>query len=150
MRLKTTLQKYLLPALILIVAAGVYVAQKMSTQSRGNPHSSTQCHFDDLSCELAVGTTSLKATFSTIPEAEETITVQFSLDPQYEIESVWIEGINMYMGKIPVLVEEMSPGQWSGWFMLGSCSEPQMQWQMLMHIKGLADPKIFTFTTDTH
>lgn len=149
MRLKNTLHKCLIPVFILVVAVGVYVAQKMTMRSTVDGHSLSVCEFEELSCSIYIDEQPIVATFSREPQAEEEISVHFSLAPAYQIESVWIEGTNMYMGKIPVLVEETQPGEWSGWFMLGSCSEPQMHWQMLLNLKGVADPKILIFTTDT-
>lgn len=150
MRLKNTVQKYLIPTFILFVAAGVYVAQKITAQSTTDGRSLSVCEFENLTCQLYSSDEPIVARFSRAPQAEEEISVRFSLAPEYQIESVWIEGTNMYMGKIPVLVEETQPGEWSGWFMLGSCSEPQMHWQMLLNLKGEVDPKILIFTTDTH
>ncbi|MEG3768887.1 hypothetical protein V5298_20555, partial [Alteromonas sp. 14N.309.X.WAT.G.H12] len=101
MRLKNTLKKCLIPTFILIVAASVYVAQKMTFPSTVDGRSLAMCEFEDLTCQLYVGEEPIVATFSREPQAEEEISVRFSLAPGYQIESVWIEGTNMYMGKIP-------------------------------------------------
>lgn len=43
-----------------------------------------------------------------------------------------IEGINMTMGTIPLFLQQDKPGEWSGQFMLGACSEPVMHWQLTL------------------
>ena len=53
----------------------------------------------------------------------------------------------MYMGKIPVLLEAQANGKWSGWFMLGSCSEPVMRWQLRLNIEGVEQPHYLYFVT---
>jgi hypothetical protein len=53
----------------------------------------------------------------------------------------------MYMGKIPVLLEQGPQGKWSGWFMLGSCSEPVMRWQLRLNIASEESPAYLYFVT---
>jgi hypothetical protein len=53
----------------------------------------------------------------------------------------------MYMGKIPVLLEQGPQGKWSGWFMLGSCSEPVMRWQLRLNIASEESPVYLYFVT---
>ena len=53
----------------------------------------------------------------------------------------------MYMGKIPVLLDNDGQGKWSGWFMLGSCSEPVMKWQLRLNIKDKESPSYLYFVT---
>ena len=87
------------------------------------------------------------ATFSTMPEPEESVTLKILIPENQEIESAWIEGVNMYMGKIPVLLDNDGQGKWSGWFMLGSCSEPVMKWQLRLNIKDKGSPSYLYFVT---
>ena len=82
-----------------------------------------------------------------MPEAEESVTVKLLVPEGEEIESAWIEGVNMYMGKIPVLLDNDGEGEWSGWFMLGSCSEPVMKWQLRLNIKDKESPSYLYFVT---
>ncbi|WOI35745.1 hypothetical protein R1T43_10920 [Alteromonas sp. CI.11.F.A3] len=53
----------------------------------------------------------------------------------------------MYMGKVPVLLENKNKGKWSGWFMLGSCNESTMKWQLRLNIEGQAAPSYLNFET---
>ena len=43
-----------------------------------------------------------------------------------QLTEAWIEGVNMYMGKIPLMQERDSTHV----FFLGSCSEPDMHWRL--------------------
>ena len=55
----------------------------------------------------------------------------------------------MYMGKIPVLLDQEDQSHWSGWFMLGSCSEAFMKWQLRVNLKDTTEPTYLYFTTET-
>ena len=76
---------------------------------------------------------------------EELIPVKISLPTPLKVEQIHIEGINMYMGKIPVLLENTEPEKWSGWFMLGSCTESEMKWQLRLNLKGQTTPHYLYF-----
>ena len=78
---------------------------------------------------------------------EEQLDIAVTLPDNLTITSARIEGINMYMGVIPVVLKQQGKNEWAGWFMLGSCSEPQMQWQLLIQLNGYAAPVSVRFTT---
>lgn len=145
------LQSALGPLLIILLAGAVYLAQKQLGLSIENEAShnglGNQCDFVNLQCQFALDGEAAYASFSEPPKTEESITVHFNLPAEIEIQSVWVEGVNMYMGKIPVLPEQTQSGEWEGWFMLGSCSEPVMRWKMLVNIKGRTEPAFLYFTT---
>ena len=147
--MKTTkkAQKFIIPTLILILALGVYLSKQQVTTTDTDNGLGNPCTFVNLTCEIGHEQNKVSATFESIPEAEESIIVNFSLPFSQQIESVWIEGVNMYMGKVPVLAERIKEGSWSGWFMLGSCSEPQMRWKMLIHVEDKPDPYVMFFET---
>ena len=139
------------PAIIFVLALSVYFAYR---HVNGNLAFSgvsndleNHCTFVNQLCEFTLSSMPAQATFSAPPIAEDSITLTFSLPPSVDVESVWIEGVNMYMGKIPVLMSQTGPGHWEGWFMLGSCSEPVMRWRMLINIKGRQAPAILYFTS---
>ena len=144
------LQQYLVPIAILIVACCVYWAKQELSPSGLNSTSelkSLQCNFVNSQCHFLLGQNEVIARFDNPPEVEEPITLSLSLPPDETIESAWIEGINMYMGKIPVLLESDETGIWQGWFMLGSCSQPVMQWRMTLTLKGRQTPAYLYFST---
>lgn len=76
-----------------------------------------------------------------VPEEELTVAVRLinkQLSGQIHQLDAWVEGVNMFMGKSPVIWQQ-DPEQtaaekdlYIGSFMLGSCSEPQMQWQLIL------------------
>ncbi|MCU7554125.1 hypothetical protein OCL06_05905 [Alteromonas sp. ASW11-19] len=105
------------------------------------------CEFVKGRCDFQIAGKPARAEFITPVATEESVTVAFTLPSHISLQSVWIEGENMYMGQIPVLVENESENSWSGWFMLGSCSEPVMRWKMLVNIKGRTEPALLYFTT---
>lgn len=144
------LQQSLGPIGILVVALCVYWAKQELSSSGLKSNSelkSLQCNFVNSQCRLLLEQKPVVATFDTAPTPEESVTLSLSLPPGEEIESAWIEGVNMYMGKVPVLIEPDEAGLWQGWFMLGSCSQPLMQWQMTLTFKGRNNPAHLYFTT---
>lgn len=140
-------KKLLVPTAILALAILVYFVQHNRVTPTPSKGLGNQCEFVNLDCSITLNNNSISAAFEKQPEAEESITVNFSLPLSKQVQSVWIEGVNMYMGKIPVLVEQQDSGVWSGWFMLGSCSEPMMRWKMLIHVRGEDAPYVMFFET---
>lgn len=85
---------------------------------------------------------------------EELIGVQISLPSSLKIEQIYIEGINMYMGKsqvqqLSVNSHAMNSTQhlWNGEFFLGSCSLETMHWQMVIELAGKEQVIKVPFTT---
>ena len=140
-------KKLLVPMFIIALAVLVYFVQQSRVTPTPTKGLGNQCEFVNLDCSIDLNNNSISAAFERQPEAEESITVNFSLPHSKQVESIWIEGVNMYMGKIPVLVEQKDSGDWSGWFMLGSCSEPSMRWKMLIHVRGEDAPYVMFFET---
>ena len=140
-------QGYIAFALFLIVIIVFFALRGGVTDSTPPMGLDNHCEFVNSQCSINHNNNVVLSTFSSIPEAETSITVNFSLPDVMEIDSVWIEGVNMYMGKVPVLVEKTEPGEWSGWFMLGVCSEPVMRWKMIMYLENSNEPLSFFFET---
>lgn len=136
---------------IIVVAVCVYLAHKFQSSVLKDTSVvngiGNSCNFVNETCEFLIDDKLAIATFSTMPEAEESVTVKLLVPGDEVIESAWIEGVNMYMGKIPVLLEDNGKGEWSGWFMLGSCSEPIMKWQLRLNIKDNDSPSYLYFVT---
>lgn len=140
-------QGYIAFALFLFVLIVFFALRGGVTDNPPSMGLDNHCEFVNSHCRINHNNNVVLSTFSSIPEPEMSITVNFSLPDYLEIDSVWIEGVNMYMGKVPVLVEETEPGEWSGWFMLGACSEPVMRWKMIMYLKNSNEPLLFYFDT---
>ena len=136
---------------IIVVAVCVYLAHKFQSSVLKDTSVvngiGNSCNFVNETCEFLIDGEVAIATFSTMPEPEESVTLKILIPENQEIESAWIEGVNMYMGKIPVLLDNDGQGKWSGWFMLGSCSEPVMKWQLRLNIKDKGSPSYLYFVT---
>ncbi|BFT30361.1 hypothetical protein D210916BOD24_15370 [Alteromonas sp. D210916BOD_24] len=147
------LQSQLPLVLIIVVAIGVYFVHKHQSNALNSNNVvngiGNSCQFVNKTCEFLIEGQVAVARFSEAPVPEESITVSISLPAGRIIESAWIEGINMYMGKIPVLLEKDSQGDVAGWFMLGSCSEPVMKWQLRLNVKGSDSPSYLYFVTES-
>ena len=61
------------------------------------------------------------------PETE--FIVKFKAPEQINIKQAKLEGVNMYMGSIPLMFE-YKDGVWQSKAMLGACAEPIMQWRL--------------------
>tara|TARA_Y100000310_G_scaffold255630_1_gene263144 strand:- start:10538 stop:11017 length:480 start_codon:yes stop_codon:yes gene_type:complete len=136
---------------IIVVAVCVYLAHEFQSSAMNENvlinGIGNSCNFVNETCEFLIDGEVAIATFSTMPEPEESVTLKILIPENQEIESAWIEGLNMYMGKIPVLLDNDGEGEWSGWFMLGSCSEPVMKWQLRLNIEGKDNPHYLYFVT---
>jgi len=145
---------YQLPMLAIVVVAGcVFLAHKFQSTAFTDNNVvngvGNSCNFVNETCEFNVNGNLAIAHFSVPPVPEESVTVSLTLPQNLIIESAWIEGVNMYMGKIPVLLESEDNVKWSGWFMLGSCSEPVMRWQLRLNIQGQDAPHYLYFVTQS-
>ena len=75
----------------------------------------------------------LSVTFKPSPVVvEQEIHVTIAFSPQWKLVNAWVEGVNMYMGKSPVIFDAVisEVGSYNGILFLGSCSEPQMHWRL--------------------
>lgn len=63
------------------------------------------CNFVNEICEFLIDDRLVIVIFLVMFEVEELVMVKFLVFEGEEIESVWIEGVNMYMGKIFVLLD---------------------------------------------
>lgn len=100
------------------------------------------------SCEVLLPTGNIKIQFNQKPRIEEQIFVSLTYPETTEVDSAFIEGVNMYMGKIPVLLDSIEAKQSKGWFMLGSCTEPSMQWRLTITLKDRQAPVYVNFNTN--
>lgn len=77
---------------------------------------------------------------------EEEITLLLTpllTDDTIEAVSARVEGVNMNMGRIPVIWwKQPKTGDYKGHFMLGSCSEPKMQWRLVVDVQLQSGKKI--------
>ncbi|TCZ92975.1 hypothetical protein EYQ95_03015 [Lysobacter sp. N42] len=64
-----------------------------------------------------------------MPE-EQPIVIQIKSEQLVGVKNAYLEGINMYMGKVPVMFSQSSPDTLEAHLRLGACAEPQMQWEL--------------------
>lgn len=144
-------QKWVSPICIFLVAVCVFAVHQyqMAAKPALNPLNEIgdSCTFVNERCEFLINGNLSIAEFSEKVEPETSITLVLDVPAGTKIESAWIEGVNMYMGKVPVLLENKNNGKWSGWFMLGSCNESTMKWQLRLNIEGQAAPSYLYFET---
>lgn len=100
-----------------------------------------QLHHSDCRFEIAgrVGQISI---FPRPVPIEEPLAITLQLPEGNRLLSGYIEGINMYMGKIPVIVEQAEGQTVRVVSFLGSCSEPQMQWRLVLQLQDANEKKV--------
>ena len=88
-------------------------------------------------------------------EVEEETLLTLTLPKNTIIKEMWVQGINMYMGKNAVIIESVyeqnTKKVYNASLILGSCSEPAMRWQMIVQTStdfGLEQSWFFNFSTD--
>ncbi len=139
---------------VLIVIAGVY------TQSRSPQiNQSLTCYLEKNNCVFGEESIDLSIVFRQKPVIEEELFVEILHASEQKISRAWIEGINMYMGKIPVMFDDPIMKQQDtvngngelGVFFLGSCTESKMQWVLYVETtqKNTELPKRYSVFFDT-
>lgn len=88
------------------------------------------CDFSAACADEKAGyTVQLKMSPEPIP-LEEEIAVTLKMPDQYIFKTAYIEGVNMFMGRTPVVINNQTDGVLTGVTFLGSCSEPRMYWRL--------------------
>lgn len=139
---------YLFVALVFIVIAGTYL-QSINKSSI----STDQCVLVENRCKIHKDDMTLSIEFDQTPISEEEIALDISLSDAYFVSNAWVEGVNMYMGKSPIVFEnEAKPSQ--GVMFLGSCHLDEMQWHLNITVikKGTQSEQTFTvpFVTNNY
>lgn len=81
---------------------------------------------------------------SVTPETE--FSIVFTPDSEVEIIDAYIEGVDMYMGKIPLFFSRTKQNQYTASGMVGVCSKNEMVWRIYLHYRknGSQEGKIAT------
>jgi hypothetical protein len=131
----------------LILITFVVLLMILYQHNVGSQHdNSNTCEVYAQKCTVTLDQGQLIIDFPEQLVVEEMLNVKFTLPQGIEIEQVVIEGVNMYMGKLPVHFEpdrlesslkaeyhvDDQVTQRNGEFFLGSCHLNEMQWQMLI------------------
>tara|TARA_R110002124_G_scaffold224875_3_gene390160 strand:- start:24 stop:446 length:423 start_codon:yes stop_codon:yes gene_type:complete len=115
----------LFAVLIFISLLGLYYKNVNSTVQ-----SSENCDLSLGKCTFVYGNDEISVKFLSPIVTEEEILLTFELPQDVKLTDAWIEGINMFMGKTPVIQE----GERYITF-LGSCNLDKMQWQLNMKVE---------------
>ncbi|GGF57690.1 hypothetical protein [Alteromonas lipolytica] len=134
-------------AVILLVAVVLLNLNILTKNNNYNYDNKSSCLLTGNSCEVNLPAGILTVVMARLPTIEEQIPLTFRLPQGEMIDAAYIEGVNMFMGKIPVPLKHNENGEWTGWFMLGACSEPTMQWRMVITLKNRPEPVLVYFTT---
>ncbi|KZN61600.1 hypothetical protein N478_05900 [Pseudoalteromonas luteoviolacea S4060-1] len=67
------------------------------------------------------------------PQPETPFKIFFTSQQPIDVNSAHLEGVSMYMGKIPLMFEEQGEGLWQTEVMVGSCNLSEMEWKLVLH-----------------
>jgi hypothetical protein len=113
-------------ALLIIGFLGVYYKNVNSIDA-----SQDSCDLSLGKCTFVYGIDEISVNFLSPIVTEEEIFLAFELPPQVKLSEAWVEGLNMFMGKTPVIEEG---GRYVTF--LGSCNIDRMRWQLNFKIKN--------------
>ena len=121
---------------------------------------SKQCNLDlKQECEVFSSNQQVSVQFLQTIELEEELFFIVKVPKEQQIENMWVQGINMYMGKnIPQIESTYIKDDYKIYkarLFIGACSEPLMKWQLVIYttqnqITANAETNswFFNFTTD--
>lgn len=70
------------------------------------------------------------------PVAEREFQLFLHLPAELQPQPSELRGVDMYMGKIPVRWQQVSPTKWQASVFVGACSLAHMQWQLSVPVIG--------------
>lgn len=154
MNKKLTLNRHvkLIQAIVLLLIVGLLTSISTGiipiNNSYNNDSENTQCILTENHCEFMLTAGRVRVDISGLLTTEEQLDISVTLPVGLTIKQARIEGVNMFMGIVPVQLILQDNGQWEGWFMLGSCTEPRMQWQLQIQFNENESPVSILFTTE--
>lgn len=139
----------ILTAFVLLLSFAVYLTDKHQSTVTAAKH----CQLtESLSCRfnlVELNNQQVIVNFSAKVQVEEQNAVQLILPTQLRLKQIWIQGVNMYMGKIAVVEQTQSSQKVLNnhqlMFFIGSCSEPNMQWQLIIELEDQINRKTERF-----
>tara|TARA_R110000751_G_scaffold91266_3_gene178992 strand:- start:193838 stop:194308 length:471 start_codon:yes stop_codon:yes gene_type:complete len=148
----TFFTKILLPLLVFAAFIGIFLNYTDST----TVGSTKQCNIDlTQECTVFENNQQISVRFLQQIEVEEELLLTIAVPNKSNIEKMWVQGINMYMGKSAVLTDNISLDDdqkvYNARIFLGACSEPLMKWQFIIQTideTGNKQSWFFNFSTD--
>lgn len=144
--------KILLLLLVVAVSVGLFINYK-------NPPAikvTKQCNIDlTQECVVFDKGQRISVRFLQKIQLEEELLLTITIPNNTNIKTMWVQGTNMYMGKNAVLTDgfyvDKGKKVYNARLFLGSCSEPDMRWQLI--IKTISDEQLaqswfFNFSTN--
>ena len=144
--------RILLPLLVFAAGVGLYLNYTDSQPIK----STKQCNIDlTQECVVFHDDQQISVRFLQEIEVEEELSLTINVPNNTKIKKMWVQGINMYMGKNAVLTDSnyVNDGEkvYNARLFLGSCSEPAMRWQLVIQTEDdtqLEQSWFFNFSTD--
>ena len=102
------------------------------TPELSQPLEQTNCQINK-PCNYSDGISILLGSETVEPETPFTITLKAPLNQK--IIKAKLEGVDMYMGTIPVFFTEQPKGIWQAQVMVGACSLSLMQWRLMVELQ---------------
>ena len=148
----TFFARILLPLLVFTVAIGIF----LNYTNPPSIKSTKQCNIDlTKECIVFDNGQQISVKFLQVIEVEEEILLTITVPNNTKIERMWVQGINMYMGKNAVLSDSVYAMEekkvYNARLFLGACSEPAMRWQLIIQTTDnneLEQSWFFNFSTD--
>lgn len=148
----TFFARLLLPLLVFTAGIGIFLNYTDSPPTK----STKQCNIDlTQECVVFDNEQKLSVKFLQEVEVEEELLLTISVPNNTNIQEMWVQGINMYMGKSAVLTDSIyaQDGKkvYNARLFLGSCSEPVMRWQLIIKTEDASQIEqtwFFNFSTD--
>jgi hypothetical protein len=154
----TFFARILLPLLIFAAAIGIFLnyTDPPYTKPTKPTKPTKQCNIDlKQECIVFDNEQQISVRFLQAIDVEEELFLTITVPHNTEIEKMWVQGINMYMGKNAVLSDSVYAEKlkkvYNARLFLGSCSEPAMRWQLVIQTVNDNQSKqswFFNFSTD--
>jgi hypothetical protein len=113
-------------ALLGISLSGIYY------KNVNNPDDqSGKCDLTVEKCTFVYGNDKISVKFLSPIVTEEEILLSIELPRELKLTEAWVEGVNMFMGRTPIMKTD------DGYVtFLGSCSLAKMQWQLNLSVEN--------------
>ena len=106
----------------------------------------TLCNFKEQSCNIDVGSQRISLSISPgNAPSEQPLFVTLTSSVALEDLSVRVEGRDMFMGVIPVILSQTAKNTYHGTLIYGSCSSNYMVWRLIASFKIQGESKVVMF-----
>jgi hypothetical protein len=141
-----------LPLLVFAAVVGMFLNYTDSS----NIKETKQCNIDlTQECVVFDNGQQISVRFLQRIDVEEELLLTITVPNNTKIKQMWVQGVNMYMGKNAVLSDSVYVKEeqkvYNARLFLGSCSEPLMRWQLIIQTISndeLEHSWFFNFSTD--